>query len=183
MINKILLAVVFFSIFSSIAESESYILKYNLHIGEVQVYKSQMNLSSNVTVKPENSSVKDGKREEIKALINISAWTIIKCVSKAENEFICECRFFAPEAEFTINSPTSKIKALIFTTLFSFLAPISWFVVFKAHSFKHIHMNFIVWHMPFIIFGFILLGLFFKDTLKKLLTVLGLNIKHLKDYS
>lgn len=76
----------------------------------------------------------------------------------------------------------SKIKALIFTTWFSFLAPISWFVIFKSHSFKHIHMNFIVWHMPFIIFGFILLGLFFKDTLKKLLTVVGLSIKHLKDY-
>ena len=111
MIKKILLAVIFFSISSSLAESKSYILKYNLHIGEVHVYKSQINFNTNVTVKPENSSVKNAKKEEMKALINISAWTIIKCVSTAENEFICECRFFAPEAEFTINSATNTIKA------------------------------------------------------------------------
>jgi hypothetical protein len=48
--------------------------------------------------------------------------------------------------------------ALIAATWFSLLAPLSWFVVFKAHSFIHPHMNFVVWHMPFALFGFALTG-------------------------
>lgn len=43
--------------------------------------------------------------------------------------------------------------ALVVATWFSLLAPLSWFVVFKAHSVVHTHMNFIVWQMPFVFFG------------------------------
>jgi len=49
-------------------------------------------------------------------------------------------------------------KALIFTTWIAISAPLSWFVIFKAHSFVHTHMNFIVWYMPFGLLGFILIG-------------------------
>jgi hypothetical protein len=42
---------------------------------------------------------------------------------------------------------------------FSLLAPLSWFVIFKAHSYIHTHMNFIVWQMPFTFFGFAACGL------------------------
>jgi len=51
-----------------------------------------------------------------------------------------------------------KITALIAGTWFAILAPLSWFVVFKAHSYIHTHMNSITWHMPFTLFGFALTG-------------------------
>ena len=56
----------------------------------------------------------------------------------------------------------SRVKrrniALVFATWVSILAPLSWFVLFKAHSFIHVHMNYIVWQMPFTIFGFAVCG-------------------------
>ena len=48
--------------------------------------------------------------------------------------------------------------ALILTTWFSILAPLSWFVIFKAHSYIHTHMSFLLWQMPFTLFGFAVLG-------------------------
>ncbi len=48
--------------------------------------------------------------------------------------------------------------ALIWTAWFSILAPLSWFVIFKAHSYIHIHMSFLLWQMPFTLFGFALFG-------------------------
>jgi hypothetical protein len=51
-----------------------------------------------------------------------------------------------------------KLTALSIATWFSCLAPLSWFIIFKAHSYFHTHMNYIVWHMPFTLFGFALSG-------------------------
>ena len=51
-----------------------------------------------------------------------------------------------------------KHIALIWTTWFSILAPLSWFVIFKAHSYIHTHMSFLLWQMPFTFFGFAVLG-------------------------
>ena len=48
--------------------------------------------------------------------------------------------------------------ALICTTWFSILAPMSWYVIFKAHSFIHTHMSFLLWQMPFTLFGFALVA-------------------------
>ena len=48
--------------------------------------------------------------------------------------------------------------ALILTTWFSILAPLSWYIIFKAHSFIHIHMSFLLWQMPFTFFGFAVFG-------------------------
>ena len=48
--------------------------------------------------------------------------------------------------------------ALIWTTWFSILAPLSWFIIFKAHSHNHFHQNFILWQMPFTFFGFAVIG-------------------------
>ena len=48
--------------------------------------------------------------------------------------------------------------ALIWTTWFSILAPLSWYVIFKAHSFIHTHMSFLLWQMPFTFFGFAVFG-------------------------
>lgn len=49
-------------------------------------------------------------------------------------------------------------RALIVTTMFSFLAPLSWWVLFKPHSFHHSHFVVFVWMLPFTIFGFMLVG-------------------------
>ena len=48
--------------------------------------------------------------------------------------------------------------ALISTTWFSILAPLSWYVIFKAHSYIHTHMSFLLWQMPFTFFGFAVFG-------------------------
>jgi len=61
--------------------------------------------------------------------------------------------------------------ALIFATWFSILAPLSWFIVFKAHSYIHTHMNYIVWQMPFIFFGFAVCGLAVKSVLSDLILI------------
>jgi hypothetical protein len=61
-----------------------------------------------------------------------------------------------------------KRLALIVATWFSILAPLSWFVIFKAHSYMHFHMNFIVWQMPFVLFGFAVCGLAVKSLLSDL---------------
>ena len=61
-----------------------------------------------------------------------------------------------------------KQRALLYTTWFSILAPLSWFVIFKAHSYVHTHMNFIVWQMPFVFFGFASCGLVVKKLLPHL---------------
>jgi hypothetical protein len=52
-----------------------------------------------------------------------------------------------------------KKVALTCAAWFSILAPLSWFVVFKAHSYIHTGMNEITWHVPFTLFGFALCGL------------------------
>lgn len=40
----------------------------------------------------------------------------------------------------------------------SITAPLSWFIIFKGHSYLHTHMNPIVWYMPFMLLGFVLTG-------------------------
>jgi hypothetical protein len=52
-----------------------------------------------------------------------------------------------------------SVPALIMASWFSILAPLSWFVVFKAHSYSHLELNFIVWQMPFTFFGAAITGL------------------------
>ncbi len=48
--------------------------------------------------------------------------------------------------------------ALVCATWFSILAPLSWFVIFKSHSYIHTHMSFLLWQMPFTLFGFAVFG-------------------------
>jgi hypothetical protein len=55
--------------------------------------------------------------------------------------------------------------ALVSATWFSLLAPLSWFTIFMSHSYVHTHMDFIVWQMPFTLFGFALCGLVLRRTL------------------
>jgi hypothetical protein len=58
-----------------------------------------------------------------------------------------------------------KLMALTGATWFAFIAPLSWFIIFKSHSYIHGHMNYITWHMPFTIFGFALVGFLAYNTI------------------
>lgn len=58
------------------------------------------------------------------------------------------------------------IKALVITVWFSFLAPLSWFILAKSHSYIH-NINYIVWHIPFMIFGFALIGYYWRLNIRK----------------
>lgn len=60
----------------------------------------------------------------------------------------------------TINKDKKKIFALFSTTWISLLAPLSWYVIFKAHSYIHQGYNGIILYMPFCIYAFALIGAF-----------------------
>jgi len=51
-----------------------------------------------------------------------------------------------------------KSLAILVTTWYSLLAPLSWYVIFRPHSFIHTHVNTMAWQMPFTLFGFALCG-------------------------
>lgn len=59
-----------------------------------------------------------------------------------------------------------KTFALVATTWVSILAPLSWLIIFKGHSYIHSHMNPIVWYMPFCLFGFTMIGYIFPSLYK-----------------
>jgi hypothetical protein len=60
-----------------------------------------------------------------------------------------------------------KLMALTGATWFAILAPLSWFIIFKSHSYIHGHMNYITWHMPFTLFGFALIGFVTKQAFSR----------------
>lgn len=49
----------------------------------------------------------------------------------------------------------------------SFVSSISWFVLFKAHSHVHYHINYIVWHLPFVMIVFAQLGYVLRQSSKR----------------
>lgn len=55
-----------------------------------------------------------------------------------------------------------KLANLVIITWLSALAPLSWLVIFKAHSYLHYHLNFIIWQMPFTLLGFAMCGATFQ---------------------
>jgi len=56
-----------------------------------------------------------------------------------------------------------RSQALAVAAAFSLLAPLSWLILFKAHSYVHTFMNNIVWQMPFTLFGFAVCGLLLQS--------------------
>ncbi len=52
----------------------------------------------------------------------------------------------------------NMVRALILGTLFAMLAPLSWHIIFRGHSYIHTHFNTLLWFMPFMIFGWMLVG-------------------------
>jgi len=61
-----------------------------------------------------------------------------------------------------------KAAALVTVTWLSTLAPLSWFVLFKAHSYVHTQMNFILWQMPFTLFGFAMCAFIIANVFRRI---------------
>ena len=71
------------------------------------------------------------------------------------------CHFLLQQGKLPqLEGSLDKLIALSIALWFSLLAPLSWMVIFKGHSYIHTHMNFITWHMPFALLGFGLVGAF-----------------------
>jgi hypothetical protein len=62
---------------------------------------------------------------------------------------------------------TSAARALLAVTWISFLSPLAWLVIFKAHAYYHPFTTAIIWHMPSMFFGYALCGLFITLLFKK----------------
>lgn len=69
-----------------------------------------------------------------------------------------------------------KNKALLITTAFSFICPASWFIIFREHSYFHRHLDFIVWYIPFLLYGFLVIGV----GCSCIISILKKNISHNK---
>ena len=95
--------------------------------------------------------------------INIGNSFISKYVLKIRYSYLI-VMFFAVSIAVYLYSRLKTIldhhpyMALIAATWFSFLAPLSWFVIFKGHSYIHTHMSYLLWQMPFTLFGFAIIG-------------------------
>jgi hypothetical protein len=90
-------AVLFVVIFTySAAYAEEILLKYNLSPGEIHVYKSTMEVRINTAPISADAKSRGILKANSQMIVKASAWVSIKCISAAENEFICECRFFSP---------------------------------------------------------------------------------------
>jgi hypothetical protein len=64
--------------------------------------------------------------------------------------------------QLTCSAENKKLSSFLIVTWLSVLAPLSWFILFKAHSYLHLHLNFIVWQMPFTLLGFGMCGAVFE---------------------
>jgi hypothetical protein len=56
-----------------------------------------------------------------------------------------------------------RAVALAAAVWWGFISSISWFVLFKAHSHVHYHINYIVWHLPFVMFVFAQFGYVLRE--------------------
>lgn len=77
--------------------------------------------------------------------------------------------FLLTSAFICLRHRSTNSLALVFATWFSILAPLSWFVIFKAHSSAHRFLNPVIWQMPFTMFGFAVCGSSFKAAFPALL--------------
>lgn len=62
----------------------------------------------------------------------------------------------------------NNINSLAITTLISLLAPLSWMILFKQHSISHYMIDYIIWYMPFLLYGYIMISIAFRDLINNL---------------
>jgi len=70
----------------------------------------------------------------------------------------------------SLSAHKKKYFTLVLITWISILAPLSWLVIFKAHSYIHLAYNAITWYMPFCLFGFVLIGSAGSDLVKDIIS-------------
>lgn len=75
--------------------------------------------------------------------------------------------FFYRKTQFSV-----KYNALLLAFIVSLICPYSWFFIFKEHALVHLHIDYIVWYLPFLLFGFAIIG-----------TALNVLIQYLKSRS
>lgn len=81
--------------------------------------------------------------------------------------FLLFSMFFFLRHRLTDQAFPNRGIALVAATWYSMLAPLSWFVIFKKHSFIHTHVNPIVWQMPFTLLGLALCGFVIMELFKR----------------
>jgi hypothetical protein len=60
-----------------------------------------------------------------------------------------------------------RLPFYYFATLsLSFAAPVSWFIMAKAHSYAHTHMNYVLWYLFFVPFALITIAEFYRQKKK-----------------
>jgi len=47
------------------------------------------------------------------------------------------------------------MKTLVASTYIGLLGPLSWIVIFKSHSYLHVHLNSLFWYLPFMLFMYV----------------------------
>ncbi|GEM_PF-2109169 len=67
----------------------------------------------------------------------------------------------------TRNSLERKYNAIILSTMLSVACPLSWYVIFKEHSFWHPQIDYIIWYMPFLLLGFTIVGVTLSKLFKR----------------
>ena len=105
--------------------------------------------------------------------VSVSYWSVLKIYLTESYFFKAKVPYFAIFILFAVisvifgltmrkylgtDSEASKGYALLITTWFSFLSPLSWYIIFKSLAYFHTHMNYLPWHMPFTLFGFGMCG-------------------------
>ena len=59
----------------------------------------------------------------------------------------------------------SDIRAILIATLIASVAPLSWLIIFKPHSYLHMHIVIFTWYLPFLVLGGGLVGLFISSVI------------------
>jgi hypothetical protein len=105
----------------------------------------------------------------------VSVWTVLNIYLSESYFFKLPISYFSITVLFAFVSlgslyfgrlekktSSSKGMALAAMTWFSFMASVSWYVIFKSLAVLHTHMNYLPWHMPFTIIGFAMCGYFLE---------------------
>lgn len=67
--------------------------------------------------------------------------------------------FFVP---YSVDKHKKTLISLLIATGISLSGPLGWFIIFRFHAISHTHMNFIIWYMPLMLFGSLLIGCIMK---------------------
>lgn len=67
----------------------------------------------------------------------------------------------------------ARIRAMNITFWVSMLGPLSWYIIFRGHSYIHTSLDMLVWHMPMVIIGFILTGMVISESIRRAFSAWG----------